>query len=112
MGDAATLADIAGEVGLDREMIERLLAGDAAGFPNGRRISDDVTDIAARVVVGVLAGGDFAKFPHNSIGDGVNTNDVPYRERFPYLGLAHSGRDSRHVDPNEPGCADGHCPVD
>ena len=29
VGDAATLADIAGEVGLDREMIERLLAGDA-----------------------------------------------------------------------------------
>ncbi|MER2602958.1 MAG: DUF4331 domain-containing protein, partial [Candidatus Competibacter phosphatis] len=56
-----------------------LLAGDAAGFPNGRRVSDDVTDIAARVVVGVLVGGNFAKFPHNSIGDGVNANDVPYR---------------------------------
>ena len=81
-----------------------LLAGDAAGFPNGRRVSDDVTDIAARAVVGVLAGGDFAKFPHNSIGDGVNANDVPYRESFPYLGLAHSGRDSRHVDPGERGC--------
>jgi len=89
-----------------------LLAGDAAGFPNGRRVSDDVTDIAARAVVGVLAGGDFAKFPHNSIGDGVNANDVPYRESFPYLGLAHSGRNSRHVDPDEPGCADGNCPVD
>lgn len=89
-----------------------LLAGDAAGFPNGRRVSDDVTDIAARVVVGVLAGGAFAKFPHNSIGDGVNANDVPYRESFPYLGLAHSGRDSRHVDPGEPGCANSDCPVD
>ncbi len=89
-----------------------LLAGDAAGFPNGRRVSDDVTDIAARAVVGVLAGGDFAKFPHNSIGDGVNANDMPYRESFPYLGLAHSGRDSRHVDPGEPGCATEKCPVD
>lgn len=89
-----------------------LLAGDAAGFPNGRRVSDDVTDIAARVVVGVLAGGPFGGFPHNSIGDGVNANDAPYRESFPYLGLAHSGRDSRHVDPGEPGCADGNCPVD
>jgi hypothetical protein len=89
-----------------------LLAGDAAGFPNGRRVSDDVTDIAARAVVGVLAGGNFAKFPHNSIGDGVNANDVPYRESFPYLGLAHSGRDSRHVDPGEPGCAPEKCPVD
>ncbi len=89
-----------------------LLAGDAAGFPNGRRVSDDVTDIAARVVVGVLAGGPFAGFPYNSIGDGVNANDVPYPENFPYLGLAHSGRDSRHVDPGEPDCAGGNCPVD
>ena len=89
-----------------------LLAGDPAGFPNGRRVSDDVTDIAARAVAGVLAGGSFAGFPHNSIGDGVNANDMPYRQGFPYLGLAHSGRDSRHVDPAEPGCANGDCPVD
>jgi len=89
-----------------------LLAGDAAGFPNGRRVSDDVLDISARVVVGVLVGDKFSGFPHNSIGDGVNANDVPYRESFPYLGLAHSGRDSRHVDPGEPGCANGNCPVD
>ena len=89
-----------------------LLAGDAAGFPNGRRVSDDVLDISARVVVGVLVGDKFSGFPHNSIGDGVNVNDVPYRESFPYLGLAHSGRDSRHVDPGEPGCANGNCPVD
>ncbi|MCP5158036.1 MAG: DUF4331 domain-containing protein [Gammaproteobacteria bacterium] len=88
-----------------------LLAGDPAGFPNGRRLSDDVTDIAARAVVGVLAGGAFAGFPHNRIGDGVNVNDVPYRESFPYLGLAHSGRDSRHVDPGESGC-EGLCPLD
>jgi hypothetical protein len=89
-----------------------LLGGDPAGFPNGRRVFDDVTDIAARVVVGVLAGGQFAGFPHNSIGDGVNANDVPYPESFPYLGLAHSGRNSRHTDPGEPDCANGDCPVD
>ncbi|MBL8251822.1 MAG: DUF4331 domain-containing protein, partial [Candidatus Competibacter sp.] len=88
-----------------------LLAGDAAGFPNGRRVSDDVTDIALRAVAGVLAGGPFAGFPHNSLGDGVNANDLPYRETFPYLSLAHSGRDSRHVDPGEAGCAQD-CPVD
>ena len=29
-----------------------LLAGDGAGFPNGRRVTDDVVDIAARVVAG------------------------------------------------------------
>jgi hypothetical protein len=83
---------------------------DAAGFPNGRRVSDDVTDIASRAVAGVLAGGAFGGFPYNRIGDGVNTNDAPYRESFPYVGYAHSGRDDRHVDPSEPGCT-GTCPT-
>jgi hypothetical protein len=80
-----------------------VLAGDFAGFPNGRRVSDDVTDIAARVVAGVLAGPPFNGFPYNRIGDGVNTNDEPYRETFPYVGYAWDGRDRRHVDPGEPG---------
>lgn len=84
---------------------------DPAGFPNGRRVSDDVTDVAARVVAGVLAGPPFNGFPHNRIGDGVNANDVDYPETFPYLGLAHSGRDRQHVDPGESGCV-GTCPQD
>lgn len=88
-----------------------LLAGDPAGFPNGRRVSDDVTDIATRVVAGVLAGSPFNQFPNNAIGDGVNRNDVEYREVFPYVAAAHSGRESAHVDPGEPGCT-GTCPVD
>ena len=66
------------------------LAGDLGGFPNGRRVSDDVTDISLRAVAGVLAGNTGA--PYNSIGDGVNTNDVPYQETFPYVAWAHSGR--------------------
>jgi len=86
-----------------------LLGGDPAGFPNGRRVFDDVTDIAARVVAGVLAGGEFGGFPHNRIGDGVNANDTEYQETFPYLAYAHSGRDSRHIDPGELGCT-GTCP--
>ena len=81
------------------------IAGDLGGFPNGRRVSDDVLDIAGRVVAGVLAGEPFASSPLNSrIGDGVNSNDVPYQETFPYVGWAQSGRDSRHIDPGEPGC--------
>ena len=86
-----------------------LLGGDPAGFPNGRRVSDDVTDIALRAVLGVLAGGKFGGFPHNRVGDGVNANDAEYRETFPYLGYAHSGVESRHVDPGEIGCT-GVCP--
>jgi hypothetical protein len=80
-----------------------LLAGDAAGLPNGRRVSDDVTDIAARVVAGILAGPQY-NYP---IGDGVNTNDVPYQEVFPYVAWAQSGRQRRHIDPGEPGCTMG-----
>lgn len=83
-----------------------LLGGDPAGYPNGRRLPDDVTDIAARAVAGVLNPA-FNVFPNNRIGDGVNVNDVPYREAFPYLAPAHSGRDSRHIDPGEPGCTAG-----
>ncbi len=86
-----------------------LLTGDPAGFPNGRRVSDDVVDITTRVVIGILAGDGFNGFPHNRVGDGVNKNDVPYRETFPYVGLAHSGVESRHIDTGEPGCT-GTCP--
>ncbi len=80
------------------------IAGDSAGYPNGRRVSDDVTDISARAVVGVLNPA-FNIFPNNRIGDGTNTNDRAYQETFPYVAFANSGRNSRHVDPTEPGCA-------
>jgi hypothetical protein len=83
-----------------------LIAGDAAGFPNGRRVSDDVTDIAARAVAGVFNPA-FNVAPNNRIGDGVNTNDLPYQETFPYVAFAQSGRDRRHIDPGEAGCTAG-----
>jgi Domain of unknown function (DUF4331) len=79
---------------------------DAAGFPNGRRPDDDVTDIAARVVAGILVN---PTTFGTRIGDGVNVNDMPKRTTFPFVPAAHDGRNSRHVDPNEPGCA-GVCP--
>ena len=68
-----------------------LLAGDAAGFPNGRRVTDDVVDVSLRAVAGVLAGPPFNGFPYNAIGDGVNTNDVATGETFPYVAPANSG---------------------
>jgi Domain of unknown function (DUF4331) len=63
-----------------------VLGGDNAGFPNGRRPADDVVDIELRA----LAGGtpltpDFNKAPNNELGDGVDKNDVPLRNTFPYL---------------------------
>jgi hypothetical protein len=93
-----------------------LLDGDAAGFPNGRRPLDDVTDIVLRAVVGgVLAGGSFNVFPNTNLGDGVNINDAPVQGSFPYVAPAQDGRNSRHIDPGEPGCAtlggNANCPV-
>jgi len=79
---------------------------DAAGFPNGRRPDDDVTDIAARVVAGILVN---PTTYGTRIGDGVNVNDKPKQATFPYVPPAHDGRNSRHVDPNEAGCT-GVCP--
>jgi hypothetical protein len=83
-----------------------VIAGDSAGFPNGRRLTDDVVDIAARVVGGGILVNGFDVAPNNLIGDGVNAPDVPPQETFPYVHYAYSGRDSRHIDPSEVGCGD------
>ena len=83
-----------------------LIAGDGAGFPNGRRLTDDVVDIAARVVGGGVLSPGFNVAPNNLIGDGVNATDVPTQESFPYIHYAYSGRDSRHIDAGENGCGD------
>jgi hypothetical protein len=57
------------------------LAGDNAGYPNGRRLTDDVVDIDLQVVAGALA------TPPNNVplGDGVNQNDVQFLSSFPYV---------------------------
>jgi len=83
-----------------------LIAGDAAGFPNGRRLTDDVVDIVERVGIGgILSGSAFDVAPNNLLGDGVNAPDVPPRETFPYVHNAYSGRNSRHISPGDPtGC--------
>jgi hypothetical protein len=48
-----------------------------------------VTDIALRVVGGFLKGN---KLP---LGDGVDTNDVTFRDTFPYVAAPHAGFDSQ-----------------
>ena len=87
-----------------------MLGGDGAGFPNGRRVFDDVTDIALRVVAGGVLAAPFPGFNadiNGRLGDGVNVNDAPYEVQFPYVALSPSGRDRRHIDPTEPGCTAG-----
>jgi hypothetical protein len=56
-----------------------VLAKDNQGYPNGRRLTDDVTDIDLQVVAGALKGN---KVP---LGDGVDKNDVAFKSSFPYL---------------------------
>jgi hypothetical protein len=94
-GVPATPVDKASRLGL--------IGGDAAGYPNGRRLFDDVVDITLRVVVGGVLQAQFNKFPNNRLGDGVNVNDVHFREAFPYLADSPSGRNRRHIDPGERG---------
>ena len=87
------------------------LAGDVAGYPNGRRPIDDVVDISARAVAGILA--DPQKFG-TPIGDGVQLNSEGYKNTFPYVLPANSGRDSHHIGPGQEGCSgqtNGICPV-
>ena len=71
-----------------------LLSGQNDGFPNGRRLIDDVVDIELRAV----AGGtpftpDFNKFPNNALTDGVDGNDRPLLTSFPYLAAPFAGYD-------------------
>jgi hypothetical protein len=90
-----------------------LLGDDPAGFPNGRRPLDDVTDIVLRVVVGgVLAGGEFNDFPNTNLGDGVNIDDTPVQGSFPYVAPAQDGRNRRHIGPGEEGCATTAGPIE
>jgi hypothetical protein len=87
------------------------LAGDTAGFPNGRRPVDDVVDIAARAVAGILV--DATQYG-TRVGDGVNTAATPQLAAFPFLAAAYSGRDSAHAGPGQAGCPSqpgGICPV-
>jgi hypothetical protein len=74
-----------------------LLGGDVAGFPNGRRVQDDVTDIALRAVAG---GTPFTPatnvFPNNALTDGVSFNpEGPLLTRFPYLRPPNQGNQPR-----------------
>jgi len=82
------------------------IGGDTAGFPNGRRLFDDVVDITLRVGVGGVLHAPFEGFNpeiNGRLGDGVNRNDADYRDQFPYLADCPSGRNRRHIDPGEPG---------
>jgi hypothetical protein len=67
---------------------------DPAGFPNGRRPNDDVTDIVVRA-----AGG--TNYITNYVGDGVGISEKGITPAFPFLPEPYDGRNRRHRDPGE-----------
>ncbi len=71
----------------DPNAVNRLgvLGGQLDGWPNGRRLADDVVDIAVQAVAGATDG---VSIP-SVVGDGVNANDVPFQAHFPYLADPH-----------------------
>ncbi|MEO9138808.1 MAG: DUF4331 domain-containing protein [Jatrophihabitans sp.] len=89
-----------------------LLGGDVAGFPNGRRVFDDVTTIELRAIAGAIlplvdpsfksdaAAGAITPGLTSSNTDVTARNTVHYQDTFPYLGTPHSGyRNPSNNDP-------------
>jgi len=75
-----------------------VIAGDAQGFPNGRRLGDDVIDIALRVMAGAAYPLFHPEFVPDEVGvqlgDGVDANDRKFKKNFPYVFGPYSGFDS------------------
>ena len=69
------------------------VGGDAQGFPNGRRLTDDIVDIALQAVEGVLVSDQdpAVKKAVSGLGDGVNANDKAFLSSFPYIADPWSG---------------------
>jgi hypothetical protein len=69
-----------------------VLGGDVAGFPNGRRLTDDVVDIALRAMAGATPlTPTFNTGINAQLGDGVGANDKPFLTVFPYVATPHAG---------------------
>ena len=74
-----------------------LLGGDLAGFPNGRRVFDDVVTVELRAIAGLtfaLVDPSFTPDAAASqVTDGLTPDSVkaPFLTSFPYLGVAYSG---------------------
>ncbi|MDJ0975791.1 MAG: DUF4331 domain-containing protein [Planctomycetota bacterium] len=62
-----------------------VIAGDLAGFPNGRRPGDDVVDIELRVAMGVLVDPLLAPSGQLPFTDGALVDDSFFDNAFPYL---------------------------
>ena len=72
-----------------------LVAGDAAGFPNGRRVNDDVVTIELRAIAGLtIPLVDKSYTPDDAasaVQDGTTNTNAAVTDTFPYLGLPGGG---------------------
>ncbi|MGH3435603.1 MAG: DUF4331 domain-containing protein [Sciscionella sp.] len=95
-----------------------LIGADPAGYPNGRRVFDDVTTIELRAVAGATyalvdksytpdaAAGAITPGLTSSNTDVTAENTVHYLQKFPYLGTPHAGYDV--PDNNDPAPVSGY----
>jgi hypothetical protein len=79
------------------------VAGDPAGFPNGRRLIDDVVTIELRAVAGLtipLVDSSFTPDQATSvISDGTTNTNLPLLDHFPYVADPAGGFQSRPGTP-------------
>ncbi|MFJ8741567.1 DUF4331 domain-containing protein [Embleya sp. NPDC127516] len=73
-----------------------VLGGDLAGFPNGRRLTDDVVDIELQALEGAVATG--RPVPALARGDMVDAGNRPFAATFPYVALPEYWPVNRAVD--------------
>jgi hypothetical protein len=64
--------------------------GVSGGWPNGRRLGDDVADIA---LTAIASGPSYSTI--TIVGDNVPANDLPYHQVFPYIATPHAGSNNR-----------------
>ena len=82
-----------------------ILGGDLAGFPNGRRVQDDVVTIELRAVAGVTYPLIDPSYKPDgaaaAVTDGLTpaNNSMPFLSSFPYLGVPDEGYQHSH-DPS------------
>jgi len=70
-----------------------VLSGDLQGFPNGRRLTDDVVDIELQALEGAAQTGKLVDAL--AAGDSVNANDHRFGKSFPYVALPNVGAVNR-----------------
>lgn len=78
-----------------------VVGGDLAGFPNGRRLTDDVVTIELRAIAGatypLVAPGYTPDAAVNQIEDGLLGNDPAVSNSFPYMAIPNEGFEHRHA---------------